>query len=113
MMPPRLSLSDVVRTQEAVNESQRKQIADLAAMVGRVLEAFAERRNPTESVTVKRTGTGQNPTAVEVNTVTRNGESLHDAAERARVEYELLSARFPLPSGAAHAAPLGDWPGAE
>jgi hypothetical protein len=102
----RLSLSDVL-------EIQARQIDRYEAILQQVLEALTERRQSTESVTVKRTSTGQNPTAVEVNTVTRNGETLHDAAERARVEYELLSARFPLPSGAAHAAPLGDWPGAE
>jgi hypothetical protein len=109
----RLSFSDVLQAQERLIEAQREQTAELAGMLAAALAALTERRTPTESVTVKRTGTGQNPTAVECNAVTRNGETLHDAAERARVEYELLSARFPLPSGAAHAAELGPWPGAE
>lgn len=103
---PRLSLSDVL-------EIQARQIDRYEAILQQTLEALTERRQHTESVTVKRTGTGQNPTAVEVNAAVREGESLHDAAERARVEYEALSARFPLPSGAAHAAELGPWPGAE
>lgn len=104
----RLSLSDVL-------EIQARQIDRYEAILQQVLEALTERREreKSETVTVKRTGTGQNPTAVEVTTATRDGEALHDAAERARAEYELLSARFPLPSGAAHAAELGPWPDAE
>jgi septal ring-binding cell division protein DamX len=109
----RLSLSDALQVQERLMEAQRAQNAELAGMLAAALAALTERRTPTESVTVKRTGTGQNPTAVEVTAHTRNGETVHDAAERARAEYELLSARFPLPSGAAHAAELGPWPGAE
>src|SRR5436309_4542501 len=103
-MTNRVTLTDVIARQEALHEKQRPENERLTGMLAAALEALTERRHPTQSVTVKRTGTGSNPTAVEVNAVTLEGESLHDAAERARTEYELLSARFPLPSGVAHAA---------
>jgi hypothetical protein len=107
------TLSEITLAQEALIERQRAQADRLEAMLAAALEALTERRTPTESVTIKRTGTGQNPTAVEVTAHTQNGETLHEAGNRARVEYELHAARFPLPSGAAHAAELGPWPGAE
>lgn len=106
----RLSLSDVVQAQEAMIERQGKQLEALTAMHGETLAALAENRRPSasESVTIKRVGTGDKPTAIEVQAVAQNGESLEDVRKRAQVEYEHAAARFPLPSGYAHPAPLGD-----
>jgi hypothetical protein len=118
----RLSLSDVLQAQERLIEAQREQIGTLAEMqheqgatLARILEAVLDRKPvpASESLSLKRGTVGQTPTGVEVNAVPQNGETLEDAAERSRRLYESLAARFPLPSGAAHAAPLGDWPGAE
>jgi hypothetical protein len=107
----RLSLSDIVQAQEAMIERQAKQLERLTQMHAETLAALTERRSsPTasESVTIKRAGIGDKPTTIDVTSVVQEGETLEDARRRASIEYEKAAARFPLPSGFAHAAPLGE-----
>jgi hypothetical protein len=106
----RLSLSDVVQAQEAMIERQAKQLEALTAMHAETLAQLTERGRPTasESVTIKRAGIGDKPTTIDVSAVVQEGETLEDARRRASIEYEKAAARFPLPSGYAHAAPLGE-----
>lgn len=106
----RLSLSDVVQAQEAMIERQAKQLEALTRMHAETLAALTESRRPTasESVTIKRAGIGDKPTTIDVSAVVQEGETLEDARRRASIEYEKAAARFPLPNGYAHAAPLGD-----
>ena len=106
----RLSLSDVVQAQEAMIERQAKQLEALTAMHAETLAQLTERGRPTasESVTIKRAGIGDKPTTIDVSAVVQEGETLEDARRRASIEYEKAAARFPLPNGYAHAAPLGD-----
>jgi hypothetical protein len=107
----RLSLSDVVQAQEARIDSLTALLEKLTAMHADTLAALTERRTtPTasESVTIKRAGIGDKPTTIDVSAVVQDGETLEDARRRASIEYEKAAARFPLPNGYAHAAPLGD-----
>jgi hypothetical protein len=105
----RLSLSDVVAAQEAMIERQAAQLERLTQMHAETIQALTERGRPTasESVTIKRAGIGDKPTTIDVTAVVQDGEVLEDARRRASIEYEKAAARFPLPSGYAHAAPLG------
>ena len=106
----RLSLSDIVASQEAMIERQAKQLEALTAMHAETLAQLTERGRPTasESVTIKRAGIGDKPTTIDVSAVVQEGETLEDARRRASIEYEKAAARFPLPNGYAHAAPLGE-----
>jgi hypothetical protein len=106
----RLSLSDVVQAQEARIDSLTLLVERLTAMHGEALAALTERHRPnaSESVTIKRAGIGDKPTTIDVSAVVQEGETLEDARKRASIEYEKAAARFPLPNGYAHAAPLGD-----
>jgi hypothetical protein len=103
-------MSDIVESQEALIEAQRGDIERLIGVVSDVLAALTENRRPnaSESVTIKRAGIGDKPTTIDVSAVVQDGETLADARARAQVEYEKAAARFPLPNGYAHAAPLGD-----
>jgi hypothetical protein len=109
-MSGRTSMSDILRSQEALIEAQRSDIERLIGVVSDVLAALTENRRPnaSESVTIKRAGIGDKPTTIDVSAVVQDGETLEDARRRASIEYEHACARFPLPSGYAHAAPLGD-----
>jgi hypothetical protein len=107
----RLSLSDVIQAQEARIDSLTALLERLTAMHAETLAALTERRStPTasESVTIKRAGIGDKPTTIDVSAVVQDGETLEDARRRASIEYEKAAARFPLPNGYAHAAPLGE-----
>lgn len=107
----RLSLSDVVQAQEARIDSLTLLVEKLVGMHAETLAALTERRTaPTasESVTIKRAGIGDKPTTIDVSAVVQDGETLEDARRRASIEYEKAAARFPLPNGYAHAAPLGE-----
>lgn len=106
----RLSMSDVLRSQEALIEAQRGDIERLIGVVTDVLAALTESRRPSASETVElsRAGTSGNPTVVKVSCVVQEGETEQDAYERAKAVFERGTARFPLPSGYAHPAPLGD-----
>jgi hypothetical protein len=106
----RLSLSDIVASQEAMIERQAKQLEALTLMHAETLAALTESRRPnaSESVTIKRAGIGDKPTTIDVSAVVQEGETLEDARRRAAIEYEKACARFPLPNGYAHAAPLGE-----
>jgi hypothetical protein len=106
----RLSLSDIVAAQEAMIERQAKQLEALTRMHAETLAALTENRRPnaSESVTIKRAGIGDKPTTIDVSAVVQEGETLEDARRRASIEYEKAAARFPLPNGYAHAAPLGE-----
>jgi hypothetical protein len=91
-------------------ERQAKQLEALTRMHADTLAALSERHRPTasESVTIKRAGIGDKPTTIDVSAVVQDGETLEDARKRASIEYEKAAARFPLPNGYAHAAPLGE-----
>jgi hypothetical protein len=106
----RLSLSDVVQAQEARIDSLTLLVERLTAMHADTLAALTENRKPTASETVEiaRGGTSGNPTTVKVSVVVQEGETVEQARRRAQTEYEAACARFPLPSGFAHPAPLGD-----
>lgn len=106
----RLSLSDIVAAQEAMIERQAKQLEALTVMHAETLAALTEKRGPSasESVTIKRAGIGDKPTTIDVTAVVQEGETLEDARKRAAIQYEKAAARFPLPNGYAHAAPLGE-----
>jgi hypothetical protein len=80
------------------------------AMLDKALDAFAaymERptRGADEKVTLRRNAKGE--TQPEVEAVRQDGESFAQMTARAQREYERLCARYPLPNGSAHAAPLG------
>src|SRR3954454_3037308 len=107
----RLSLSDVVQAQEARIDSLTQLLERLTAMHAETLAARTERRStPTaaESVTIKRAGIGDKPTTIDVSAVVQDGETLEDARRRASIEYEKAPRRSLLPTGCAHAAPLGE-----
>jgi hypothetical protein len=106
----RLSLSDIVAAQEAMIERQAKQLEALTAMHAETLAQLTASKRPAaaESVTIKRAGIGDKPTTIDITSVVQEGETLEDARRRASIEYEKAAARFPLPSGFAHAAPLGE-----
>lgn len=106
----RLSLSDVVAAQEARIDSLTAMLERLTAMHAETLAALTANRRPNaaESVTIKRAGIGDKPTTIDVSAVVQDGETLEDARRRASIEYEKAAARFPLPNGYAHAAPLGE-----
>jgi hypothetical protein len=91
-------------------ERQAAQLERLTQMHAETLAALTERGRPTasESVTIKRAGIGDKPTTIDVSAVVQEGETLEDARRRASIEYEKAAARFPLPNGYAHAAPLGE-----
>ena len=105
----RLSLSDVVEAQGHLLEKQRFDIERLLGVVSDVLTALTENRKPTaaESVTLKRAGAGEKVTTAEVVVVVQEGETIQQAAARGAEVYEVLAARYPLPSGVAHLSELG------
>ena|SRR5690242_14256279 len=105
----RLSMSDVIKAQEARIDSLTLMVERLTAMHADTLAALTESRRPSasESVELARSGVGGNPTTAKVSVVVQEGETLADASERARIEYEALCRRFPLPNGLAHPAELG------
>src|SRR5438105_11719531 len=107
----RLSLSDVVQAQEAMIERQARMQEDTLAALREIAVMLAEvKQRPTASqmFALKRAGVGDKPTTIESLAVVQEGETLEDARRRASIEYEKAAARFPLPNGYAHAAPLGD-----
>jgi len=97
----RRTLSDVVQV-------QADQLARYEALIERLLTERAAPRPASQSVELTRGTTGDHASGIKVVAVTQDGETLEQASERARREFERHAARFPLPSGAAHAAPLGD-----
>ena len=109
-MSGRISNADLLRAQEARIDSLTLMVERLTTMHAETLAALTEHRRPnaSESVTIKRAGIGDKPTTIDVSAVVQEGETLEDARRRASIEYEHACARFPLPSGYAHAAPLGD-----
>src|ERR1700757_2797693 len=103
----RLSMSDVIQAQEARIDSLTLMVERLTAMHGEALAALTDRRQAAETVVLKRIGTGDKPTAVEVAVVVQPSETVEAAYERAAQVYERAAARYPLPSGYAHAHALG------
>ncbi len=97
----RRSLSDIIEAQEAMLEK-------LLAMQAQTLEALTEKsaRTASETFKVARSGTGDHSTAIAVEVVPQDGETLADARNRAMVEYEAAAARYPMANGLTHAAPL-------
>jgi hypothetical protein len=106
----RLSLSDVAEMLLAQAERDRAEREQLTGLLKEVVAGLTAPRPVTasESVTIKRAGIGDKPTTIDVSAVVQEGETLEDARRRASIEYEKAAARFPLPNGYAHAAPLGD-----
>lgn len=107
-MSGRVSNADVIRSMEAQVETLLGMNRELIKTVSAVLEAFTERRTASETVSIKRMGVGDNVSAVEVNAVVAEGESLKEAAARGSEVYEGLARRYPLKDGHAHTAELGD-----
>lgn len=97
----RISLSDLVEMLIAQAERDR-------AERERLLAALTDKQPRTASETVKiaRSGTGDHTTAVAVEVVPQDGESLAEARARAMVEYETICARYPMANGYAHAHEL-------
>lgn len=108
-MANRITNSDLMRAQEARIDSLTLMVEKLTVMHGEALAALTESRKAgaSETVELARSGVGGNPTTAKVSVVVQEGETLSEASERARLEYEALCRRFPLPSGLAHAAELG------
>ena len=102
-MSGRISNADIIRAQEA-------RIDSLTLLVESFLQLERERldksRTASESVKIARSGTGDHTTAISVEVVRQEGESLSDARNRAAVEYEAVCARYPMANGMTHAAPL-------
>lgn len=109
-MSGRISNADLLRAQEARIDSLTLMVERLTTMHAEALAALTENRRPNASETVElsRAGTSGNPTVVKVSVVVQEGETEDDAYRRAAIVYEKAAARYPLPSGYAHAAPLGD-----
>ena len=106
-MSGRVSNADVIRAMEAQVETLLGMNRELISTVSAVLEAFTERRTASETVALKRSGVGDKITMAEVNVVVGSDETLQQASARAAEVYEKLAARYPLPTGEAHSAPLG------
>ena len=106
----RLSLSDVVEAQAAQVETLLGMVRDLTASNAAILASLTEARKPTasEEIVLSRSKLADKATGIDVKIVPQNGESEKDAALRAADVFEALAARYPTPSGAAHASPLGD-----
>ena len=104
----RVSMADVIRSQEAFIETLIAQNDRLATMHAEALAALTESRRPSasESVEIARAGVGGNPTVAKVSVVVQDGETLTEATDRAMIEYERMANRYPLPNGLTHAAPL-------
>ncbi len=111
----RVTNADIIQAQEARIDSLTLMVERLTTMHGEALNALTESRKQPASETIKlgRAGTSGNPTVVNVELVRQEGETEHDTADRARLVFEALAARFPLASGQTHAAPLGPWNGDE
>jgi hypothetical protein len=99
----RLTLSDMVQIQ--ADTIGRYEI--LFAKVLDALTARPEPRTASETIKLARGATGDHTTGVAVEVVVQDGETLEQARARASSSFEQLAARYPLPSGAAHPAPLG------
>jgi len=104
----RISNADIIRAQEARIDSLTLLVESFLALERERLEAERERSRPTasESVKIARSGTGDHTTAVAVEVVPQEGETLQEARARAMVEYEAICARYPMANGHAHAAGL-------
>jgi len=109
-MTERRSLSDIIAAQEAQVETLLAMVRDLTAMQAQTLAALTEARKPTasEEIVLSRSKLADKATGVDVKVVPQNGETIQEAAARGTEVFERIAARLPLPTGAAHAAPLGD-----
>jgi hypothetical protein len=99
----RLTLSDMVQIQADT-------IGRYELLFAKVLDALTERPEPrtaSETIKLARSMSGDHTTGVAVEVVVQEGESIGEAQARAQASFEQLAARYPLPSGAAHPAPLG------
>ncbi len=105
----RLTQSDIIRAQEARIDSLTRTV-EAFLDVERERIAVDERKNRSASETVKiaRSGTGDHTTAIAVEVVRQEGETLEDARNRASLEYEAACARYPMANGQTHATPLGE-----
>lgn len=105
----RLTQSDIIRAQEHRIDSLTLLVEKLVALEKeRILADERKNRAASETVKIARSGTGDHSTAISVEVVRQEGETLADARERAAVEYEAAAARYPMANGLTHAAPLGD-----
>lgn len=99
----RVTNADIIRAQEA-------RIDSLTLLVESFLTLERERldksRTASETVKIARSGTGDHSTAISVEVVRQEGESLANARNRAMVEYEEAARRYPMANGLTHAAPL-------
>lgn len=104
------TLSEVNRAQEAQIETLLGMVRDLASQNAAVLAALTAPRTSTasESVTLSRSKLADKATGIDVQVVPQEGETLEDAVKRGATIFEASAARYPLPDGSAHAAPLGD-----
>lgn len=103
------TLSEINRAQEAQIENLLGMVRELSAQQAAILQALTERRTTaSETITLSRSKLADKATGVDVVIVPQNGETVKAAALRASEVFEGLAGRYPLPDGAAHAAPLGD-----
>jgi hypothetical protein len=106
----RLTQSDIIRAQEARIDSLTLMVEKLTVMIGEVLAALTEDKQPrtaSETVGIDRSGTGSNATIIKIGAVAKEDESLDDALARAGAVFEKATARYPLPNGLTHPHPLG------
>jgi hypothetical protein len=108
----RLSLSDVLASQEALVE---RLIVELNEERGesrelrRLLTEWISRpqRTATETVELTRAAMGDHATGIKITAASQNGETLEDVEARVSAAFERRAMRYTLPDGSTHAAPLG------
>jgi hypothetical protein len=106
------TLSEINLAQEAMIETLvaelRAERKEAASLRGLLAEWIARpQRSAVETVELTRGTTGDHATGVKVTAVSQNGETLAEVEARAAAVFEARAARYPLPSGVAHAAALG------
>lgn len=106
----RLSLSDIAQMLMDQAEEDRKERKLLMGALSEVVASLTAPRPATaaQRIVLSRSKLADKATGVDVEVVPQDGESLTAAALRAAEVFEGLAGRYPLPTGTAHAAELGD-----
>jgi hypothetical protein len=108
----RLSLSDVLASQEALVERLIVELNEERAEARELRRLLTEwisrpQRTATETVELTRAAMGDHATGIKITAASQNGETLEDVEARVSAAFERRAMRYTLPNGSTHAAPLG------
>jgi hypothetical protein len=108
----RLSLSDVLASQEALVERLIVELNEERAESRELRKLLTEwisrpQRTATETVELTRAAMGDHATGIKITAASQNGETLEDVEARVSAAFERRAMRYTLPDGSTHAAPLG------